>query len=260
LRAEIRRRPLPNRGRRRPAVLTAEKPGLAETLRPDDERFSRYTISGVSARNWSSCFSEISNQIVLRLGGPPEQQVVVGVWHLAVPRDGRRVALEDMLSSLNARYPILQLDASGNVANGFHGSAFADAQGGRLDHAQIESDYRNPAPPAAPQPPRTTEGCGFLLLSTCPRTPPQSEIDAYEAAMRAYDENSRSHQARMRMANAYGRCVLNPPRSPGEAAIDETSEAACGPAYYAAAFPYPGGLTEAYYIGVYDHRAGCVLV
>jgi len=228
---------------------------LAENLRPDDQRFAPFVFSGSLHPSWNVCFLTVKDQIVLRFGGPPDGRVVIGIWRLSVPSDGRRPKLNELASQLNGRYPLLELDPAAVGSSGFSAAAFTNAQGERLNAEQIGGDLAALAPPTLPTPPATTEACGLFYADTCPRTPPQSERDNYAAQMGAYEAAMQDYRARRAAADTFGPCVRNSPHRPGGAPIDVTDQAPCGPSVVVVARPYPGEFAEAYFVGIYDHRA-----
>jgi hypothetical protein len=224
---------------------------LSNTQKSDDQRFDAYIFSGVDAPSFH-CFTTIRDQIVLRLGGPPTEMVVTGIWRFNQQKDNERVQLSSAMAALNQRYPALMLNADTDTSQGFYGVAFLDPQGKRLDWAQIGEDYQSLRPPIAPSPPKTTKSCGFLGFGTCDRQPTQAEYDEYNAAKRQYEDDLVSYQARSDLAQKYGVCVSNPPRAVVASPIRDDADTNCGPSMYVAATPYPGGFAEGLFIAVYD--------
>ncbi len=235
-----------------PSGVTSGNTELAENLRPYDVRFAKYLISGRSG-NGFHCFSNLTEQIVVRLGGKPNDLAVTGVWRFVQPETGSRPKLEALLADLSQKFPSMGLSGLISEDKGFYSAASTDEDGDVLTADEIREDYYL-SEPVAPTPLKTTEGCGFLWLNTCPRVPPQSEIDDYNRARQAYETDAAQYSARKAKGNSYYACVSADASSPGDPPVSDTDESKCGMFFYIAATPYPGGFAEGIYTGLYDHR------
>ena len=226
---------------------------LAESLRPDDVKFTPWVFSGRMSGSGFLCFAKLTDQVAFFADGPPNQQVISGIWRVHVPPDGSRPPLDSTFETFSSRYPALDARGARRTAEGFAVEGFTDENGRKLNGPQIRSDYATLKLPTAPTPPKTTEPCGLLWMKTCDRTPTSQENESFASATEAYNQQLKEYKERSPAALKYYQCVKYPPSSPIERTVSEQETKECGTSYFTAAKGYPGGVVEAFFFGIYSH-------
>jgi hypothetical protein len=239
-------------GTKRACPAAPEQPSssLGGSLIPDDVRLRSFLVTGITGGGFP-CYSQITQQVVLRLGGPPGAQKVVGIWRLYLPPQGNRPQLSQLLSDLKAKYGAIATQTVVDPSQGFSATGFEDESGLTLDAEAVRSAHLG-SPPIEPTPPSTTRACGFLGLRTCPRDVPLSEAETYNAAINQYRSDVDTYQRRKHWGDRYADCVMTAPQFPGSSTLDESVTASCGPSYFVAAWPLTAGYAEGLFVGVYS--------